>query len=622
MNKRKREEELIDQLDAYIDRATDADGGCGGARPPEAPIVDALRLNASSVEPSREFVEGLSNRLRRESTQSSSWLPRWVPGGAPIRRAFGGDLTRKAAVAICAAAGLLLAIVLPMVFDGQQPPPPLPRLVHAAEGDPQSASPTLLKGANLTLVTDLPEAPAEMRVYFARRVPIPDTPEEALAVARDFGLSEPLVYRSPDAEDRLSVIGEEDRVLGFVETDGWREVRYYTLVAGDCAGEASVADGTARYSTPLSLEQATDAAVAFLRQHHILPAAHAIHDGYRVSDMTDPAVEPDRWLYFVPELDDALVIGPHFTMVTVDPTGRVTGVVWGDPTAFDAGPVYPIKSAEEAYGELADGKETQGPFHLEIEGYYPIPAARPPSQVYRPLPPDWSVDQQITVTGFLREKLVPVDEGAVRAQLKTRDDIGYDLTGPKVADIVGADPGDVEIEGTIVSQLGPRSWRLEVTDWRAVPGLGFERLTGVLSIEEGEGWLVTDEDERHRLPRLPKGIDDGERVQVLADEPTVVGEDLDWWLIHSPPPSETDARSAAHRSSLGRPGEELLVESVQLAYFAGSSASPEPVVQPVWMFEGRNAEGTARFVAYVQAAVDEVVEDTGGASSATTSSTR
>jgi len=204
-----------------------------------------------------------------------------------------------------------------------------------------------------------------------------------------------------------------------------------------------------------------------------------------------------------------------------------------------------------------------------------------------------------------------VDGSDFRAQLTTRVGTSYDLTGPRVAELITVDNDDVEIQGTVVAQLGPRRWRLEVTDWKIVPQRDFEQLTGVLTVEGSDTWLVTDEGERYRLPNPPDELNSGERIQVCADEPLVVGGDLAWWVLHSPPPSETkgqaDASSDVDPSSLT--GKQFVVESVELVYYVPQSPSMEPIVQPVWIFEGHNTAGTVHFVAHVQAVTEEYVQD-------------
>ena len=605
MRKKLNEKRLAGRLDVYIDLTPDAEGGEG--KPPGAPVVDALRLSAARVEPAPEFVERLSTTLRqRQVTRSPSphlrvsLSPRLLWAGAAV------------------AVALLLAFVLPPLFGGDHDLPPLPRLVYAADADPQSVPPSLLAGASLTLTTDLPDAPAEMRVYRARPIPIPATPEEALAWARDFGLPGPQVYRDPRVEDSIIVLDSHDQFLGFYQFPGARSIAYFDQFPGAHSINYSGEDAAAFDGSPLSLEQATEVAVAFLREHEMLPAAYPIHDAYRVHDWTDPLVEPDRMVWFSPELEGHPMCGGFFVYVIVNPAGEVIRFTLHEPMAFEPGRVYPIKSAEQALAELTSGQLARGPFHLEIEGTLRIPEPRSPSRVYRPPPPNWSAGQPITVTGGLDLLLVaePVlsavegDGSNVRAQLGTRNGASYDLTGPRVAELTAVDNEDVEIQGAVVAQLGPRRWRVEVTDWKIVPQRDFEQLTGVLTIEGSDTWLVTDEGERYHLPNPPDELNNGERIHVYADEPLVVGGDLAWRVLHSPPPSETRNQSGIPSDSdpQNLAQDQFVVDWAELVYYVTQSASAEPIVQPVWAFGGNSADGTIHFVAHIQAVVEEYVE--------------
>lgn len=164
-------------------------------------------------------------------------------------------------------------------------------------------------------------------------------------------------------------------------------------------------------------------------------------------------------------------------------------------------------------------------------------------------------------------KLVANKGGDTRALLTTRDGTSYDLTGPLVATLVASDGANMEIQGTVIAQSGSRRWQLEVTDWRVVPQRDYERLTGTLTVKGSDAWLVTDDGERYELPGLPKGLDDGERIQVIADGPLVVGRDMAWSVIHSPPPSQTKAQSdeSSELDPSSLAGEQLIVESAELA---------------------------------------------------------
>ena len=121
---------------------------------------------------------------------------------------------------------------------------------------------------------------------------------------------------------------------------------------------------------------------------------------------------------------------------------------------------------------------------------------------------------------------------------------------------------------------------------------------------------MTDEGERYHLPNPPDELNNGEHIHVYADEPLVVGGDLAWWVLHSPPPSETRNQSGIPSDSdpqnLTR--NQFVVDYAELAYYVPQSASAEPIVQPVWAFGGNSVDGTIHFVAYVQAVTEEYVE--------------
>ncbi|MDY7039872.1 MAG: hypothetical protein SVX38_03310, partial [Chloroflexota bacterium] len=577
---------------------------------PQADDAFRQRLKARLVARMQQQQE-----VRTGEARLSSWLQHLTSNTGWFNKIFAGEFTMKKGFALAAIVALVLALLLPALFGGDHDLLPLPRLVYAADADPQSVPPSLLAGADLTLTTDLPDAPVELRVYRACPISVPATPEEALALARDFGLPDPRVYRDPRdprEPEAIFVLGSHGQLLGFYQFPGARGIEYFDQFPGAHSINYSGEDTAALDGPPLSLEQATEVAAAFLLEHEILPAAYPIYDAYRIHDLTDPLVEPDRMVQLNPELDGLLMFGGFFVWAIVNPTGEVTRIALHEPMAFEPGQVYPIKSAEQAYAELTSGQLTRGPFRLEIGGVHRIPALRSPSRVYRPPPPDWSAGQPITVTGWLGMQLVSEDGGDFRAQLTTRDGISYDLTGPRMAELITVDNDDVEIQGTVVAQLGPRRWQLEVTDWKIVPQRDFEQLTGVLTVEGSDTWLVTGEGGRYRLPNPPEELNSGERIQVCADEPLVVGGDLAWWVVlHSPPPSETkgqaDTSSDVDPSSLT--GKQFVVENVELVYYVPQSPSVEPIVQPVWIFEGHNAAGTVHFVAYVQAVTEEYVQD-------------
>jgi len=243
----------------------------------------------------------------------------------------------KKGFAIAAAAALViaLALVIPPLLGGDHDLPPLPRLVYASGPGSQPVPDGLLTGADLTLAADLPDAPAEAPVYRVTTAPLPATPEEALAWARDFGLPNPQVYRDPREPEALFVlVGDDGQQLTFRQFGPMGSIDY-----GNDAAAAAVE------GTPLSFDRAVEVAVSFLRQHDLLP-------------------NPIRFVHVVRELDGhPLVSYRSGAQVAVNPAGQVTYASF-NPLTFERDGNYPIKPAQEAYDELTGGQVAGSPFRL------------------------------------------------------------------------------------------------------------------------------------------------------------------------------------------------------------------------------------------------------------------
>jgi LysM repeat protein len=440
------------------------------------------------------------------------------------------------------AAVLVMALVLPALFDGDRDLPPLPRLVSAAGPGSQPVPQGLLAGANLTLATDMPDMPAEVSVYRATAASIPTTPEEALAWAHDFGLPDPRVYRDPREPEAIFVLGSDDRQLTFRQFGPMGDVHY-----GNAA--AAAADGP-----PLPFDRAAEVALAFLRQHDLLPAAYRVQEPEHFAPRPE---SPIRFVHIVPELDGHPLVGDRAGMhVAVNPAGQVTYAIL-NPLTFERAGDYPIKSAQEAYEELAGGLVAGSPFRLTTEIRHP---AEKDIQHYRPDPPAYATGYPVTVTGWVHvlvaEPVLSAAEGDgsdVRAELMARGGTQYDLTGPRLAELTGVGYDDVQIQGTVVAQVGPDRWQMEMTDWEAVPQRQPQCLVGTLTLDGDDAWLVTDEGERYRLPDAPDELSDGERIEVWGDGRSSDGKVLDWWGITSPPMSENEV-------AVGSVSEVVVVE--------------------------------------------------------------
>lgn len=521
MRKKLNKKRLADQLDAYIDHPSHAERS--GEKLPEASIVDVLRLSAASVEPTPAFVKHLSATLHQHQiTRSPSPHPR-VPLSPSPRLLWAG-----AAVA----AALVLALVLPALIGGDHDLPPLPRLVQASSPGSQPIPQGLLASADLTLTADLPDAPAEVTVYRVTTAPLPTTPEEALAWARNFGLPDPRVYRDPREPEALFVLSDDGQQLTFRQFGPMGSIDYGNAAA------APPTVGGGQGGAPLPLDQAADVAVTFLREHDLLPVAHRIQDSEHFAPRPE---NPIRFVHVVPELNGHPLVGYRSgAQVAVNPAGQVTYASF-NPLTFERDGDYPIKPVQEAYEDLSSGQVTGSPFRLDTDIRY---SAEMDVQHYSPPPPVWSIGQPVTITGWV-QVLVAEDGDDVRAQLMARDGTQYDLAGPRVAELSDVGFDDVQIQGMVVAQVGPDRWQVEVTDWETVPPRKPQDLTGTFTRERGSGWLTTDEGERYRLLNAPEELSDGERIEVWADERPAEGEGLDWWSITAPPMSENEVAAGA-----------------------------------------------------------------------------
>jgi len=429
----------------------------------------------------------------------------------------------KKGFAIAAAAALViaLALVIPPLLGGDHDLPPLPRLVYASGPGSQPVPDGLLTGADLTLAADLPDAPAEAPVYRVTTAPLPATPEEALAWARDFGLPNPQVYRDPREPEALFVLGNDGQQLTFRQFGPMGSIDY-----GNDAAAAAVE------GTPLSFDRAVEVAVSFLRQHDLLPAAYRVQESEHFAPRPD---NPIRFVHVVRELDGhPLVSYRSGAQVAVNPAGQVTYASF-NPLTFERDGNYPIKPAQEAYDELTGGQVAGSPFRLDTDVRY---SAEMDVQHYSPPPPAWSTGQPVTLTGWVHV-LVAEDGSDVRAQLTAWGGTQYDLTGPRLAELATVRFEDVQIRGTIVAQMGEHHWQVEVTDWETVPPRKVQCLVGAFTPEGDDTWLVTDDGKRYRLPNPPTELDGGQRIEACADELPAAGGDLAWWSITAPPASES-----------------------------------------------------------------------------------
>lgn len=488
----------------------------------EARLVERLRTWPGATHPRPEFAAQLEADL----------LAQWHPTPAQDRPRRIGHLTelwgqsmfKRLSLALVGAT-LALALALSALLGGRQDLPPLPRLVHASGPGSQPVSAGLLAGVELTLATDLPDAPKEVPVYRVTSALPPTTPEEALAWARDFGLPDPQVYRNPRSPETLYVLGSDGQQLVLASFGPMSGIAYGNDIVAAVEGE------------PLPFDQAAEVAVAFLREHDLLPAAYRVEEP---PDYMPSAENPIRVIQIVPELEGHPLVGDTADLhIMVNPAGQVTYANLNTMKGERHG-LYPIKSAQKAYEELAGGQVFGSPFRLDTD-YTPLPDSE--TKYYSPPPPAWSSSQPVTVTGQVHV-LVAEDRSKVRAQLRARD-AQYDLTGPRAAELADVRFDRVQVQGTIVAQMGPHRWRLEVVDWETISVsdlyTSYQCLIGTFTLGGDDAWLVTDDGGRYRLPNAPEELAGGERIWTCSGDVPPEGGDLDWWGITSPPPSESAA---------------------------------------------------------------------------------
>ncbi len=388
--------------------------------------------------------------------------------------------------------------------------PLLPRLVSAAGGGVVIQD-GLLSGAEVILGVDLPAAPQSAPVYSVTFT-FPTTSEEALAWARNFGLSNPQIYHNPDEPEAISVVGGDGRTLTFSADGPAAGVRYMDDAAAMTPGAGA------------SFEQTRDAAVAFLSAHGLLP------EHYRVEE--SPLSPIWQWgkrvwmVSIVPELDEHPLItdATGAIWVMTNSAGDVTQIIaplW----AFTQLHGYPIKTAQEAWDELLAGDA----FRLEIMAPSPNSVH---SQIFYRDASELAVGDAVTVTGWV-QALIPEQAGqAGGAQMITPGGSRYLLDEIPNADELVRESTEIQVSGVVIEILGPQYRRLAVQRCDvATPRMSSESRVGTFRREGDAAWLVDDNDVRYALPDAPADLEDGARIEAFVSGDVIPGATLDWEAI-------------------------------------------------------------------------------------------
>lgn len=469
---------------------------------------------------------------------------------------------KRLALATMAAAVVLLVVWAWPLWPGNRDKadlPLLPRLA-AASGGGETILDGLLSGVELLLGVQLPKSPDRAPVYNVT-ANVPATTGAALAWARDFGLPDPQVYRDPREPEALVVMGSDGRTLTFRPPGPMGGIHYGNSAAVDAPGSAP------------SFEQASEVAVAFLREHNLLP------DHYRV---TASELYPHQLMVDVmTELEGQSLIGDTVVInVVVNADGEVTYAQIPQLT-FERLHGYPLLSAQEAWDELLAG----GAFRLDSREARR--AASEDRYFYRPV----VVEEVVSVRGWVQILVPDRSDQAVWAQVTAQNSARYLLSDiPNAEALTRIGYNDVRVSGVVVENLGPNTWRLAVQAWEvATDTAPLRPLVGTLRREGDAVWLVDDNGARYPLPDPPAELDDGTRIEVFLSTDPAPGELLDWLVLNTPPAAERGAPV---------PGGASTVSVVVQPEEAGTGESPPTPEAPFTLGQTVEVTGVVHATLY------------------------
>lgn len=485
-----------------------------------ARVVEQLQQQAAQVEPRPQFVNELSARLQAKARPQNAphTLADWL-----IMR-FVPRLVGAAAVVGLIA---LLAWGIPTLWQQWRTLEPEP----VVSGDTVGVT----ERTTADPAETFPAVPAELPLYHIEPLPIPTTPEQALAWAADFGLPDPKVYTDPRQPEAgvFQVIGSSNEVLTF-QPHGPASI-YYAIGQEVFTGYRTAS----LESDPLPFADAAAAAVNFLTTHNLLP------ESYRVTEDAPDSLFPYRRIAIVPDLNGYPLVGSYgapYAQIHVAPDGIVTYAEFSFAT-LTPGDLTAVQPAQAAYDAYLQGDIHS--FSMETRMDESVNVA---IRHFTAPPPAVQVGDVITLTGWV-DLLIAADGSDARATIHNILLPGtYHLTGDKLLEmadsITSMTPGDVTVQGTVTAVLGEGTYQIAVTDWelaRRSAHLSFYAyncLKGTFSREGAEGWLTTYEDFRYRVPQAPAELHDGDRIEVCGQPPSADTVDLTWSEISQPPASE------------------------------------------------------------------------------------
>ena len=577
----------------------------------EARLIRELHTLAEATQPCPEFAAQLeADLLAQWNLTPTQDAPRRITNLTDLWRR---PMFKRLSLTLAGTAAVALALIfaLPLLLgNGSGPLSPLPLLADQPElaGDFQVGRPLgPLGDVELVLEADLPQGPTEAPVYRQAVSTLPATPEEALAWAERFNLPNPQVYHDVRDANALIVIAADGQTLSFNPGAPWA-ISYGRGVNPFFKWRP----GNPDTPPPLSFEAARDVAIAFLQVRDLLPDAYQVEEEGK---MASPGVEspPIRHLLIRPLLDGYSVEGHNTeTRVQVGPDGTVYSA-WLSLPAFTRGETYPLRSAQAAFEALRTG-DVKGPFRLSVDWHAPPEAVAEATQItyYRPEPATYQAGDAVTVRGHVR-LLQAVGTGEIRGTLGNQDGV-FELDGPALKEM-GAELGynEVVVQGTIQAELGPRRWRLAVSDWSIASPLQADRFVGTVEVEGDVTCLVADDGTRYRLLSPPDELRAGERVAVYAEVISAEGDELPalrWFGIESPPATHQYVSGSSESVAVQVEVEKVVIETApgpaELPQEGASEqveitppADYEPPVSPYQIGDEVEVEGMVGATIYV-----------------------
>ncbi|MDX1414385.1 MAG: hypothetical protein R3293_09360 [Candidatus Promineifilaceae bacterium] len=411
--------------------------------------------------------------------------------------------------------GLIAALFLLFInqFSSSLPFMAEPEREPGAETQPPGV--TTSSETKITLAADLSADPGQVPLYSARPQPVPATPEEALAWAREFGLSDPQIFRPLNTQDNVLIVrGEDDEALVFQNFNGFTEI-VYSFPSPARADEE-----------PLAFEEAAAIATTFLETHRLLP------DSYKTEPARDDS-GPLAGIIFRPQVESGVIGGDapgSGLRVSVDARGQVAHAVLSRIDLQPAGSTRVI-SAQAAYDDLLNNR------HILRSTTYLAASGADPVQTYQPPLPAWNIGQEAELAGYVNA-LENVQTGEILAEVTDPGGGIYHLTGPEVAALgEEAYRGALRIRGTVLAQESRGAWRLEVQEWESAwDGVdSYPCLTGTITRQNNSARFQSEQGLEYGLPHPPEEVEDGRLLEVCLAAPAEPGEDLAWHNIHVPP---------------------------------------------------------------------------------------